>query len=93
MISSLLYLTTSRLDVMFSVYLCARFQYDPRDSHLSAVKRIFRYLVGTSNLNLMYKHSDSYKLTGYCVADYAGDKVERKNTSRRCHFIGRSLIS
>jgi len=60
---------------------------------LTVVKRIFRYLVGTPNLSLVYKHIDSYKLTGYCDADYATDRVERKSTSGGCHFIGRNLIS
>jgi len=46
MIGSLLYTTTSRLDIMYSVCLCARFQSDPRVSHLKVVKRILKYLVG-----------------------------------------------
>ncbi|KAI0519550.1 hypothetical protein KFK09_007000 [Dendrobium nobile] len=50
MIGSLLYLTASRPDIMFSVCLCARFQADPKESHLTAVKRILRYLLGTPNL-------------------------------------------
>ncbi|GJY03213.1 retrovirus-related pol polyprotein from transposon TNT 1-94 [Tanacetum coccineum] len=52
MIGSLLYLTTSRPDVLFSVYLCARFQEAPKTSHLEAVKRIFRYIKGTTHLGL-----------------------------------------
>jgi len=93
MIESLLYLTASRLDIMFSICLCARFQSDPKESHLIAVKRIFIYLVGTTNLSLMYKHTDNYRLTGYCNTDYARDRIERKSTSDGCHFIGRNLIS
>ncbi|GKB89643.1 retrovirus-related pol polyprotein from transposon TNT 1-94 [Tanacetum coccineum] len=54
MIGSLLYLTTSRPDIMFSVCLCARFQEDPKTSHLEAVKRIFRYIKGTIHLGLWY---------------------------------------
>ncbi|PNY05239.1 retrotransposon-related protein [Trifolium pratense] len=77
MIGSLLYLTASRPDILFSVCLCARFQSDPRESHLTAVKRIFRYLKGTTNLGLFYKKSNDYKLVGFCDADYAGDKIER----------------
>jgi len=93
MIGSLLYLTTSRPDIMFSVCLCARFQLDSKEYHLSAVKRIFRYLVGTNNLSLMYKHTESYRLTGYCDANYAGDRVERKSISGGCYFLERNLIS
>ena len=80
MIGSLLYLTASRPDILFSVCLCARFQSDPRESHLTAVKRIFRYLKGTTNLGLLYKKSSDYKLVGFCDADYAGDRIERKST-------------
>ena len=52
MIESLFYLTTSRSDIMFSIYMCVRYQSDPRESHLSVVKRIFRYLFGTFNVDL-----------------------------------------
>ena len=52
MIESILYLTASRLDIMFNVCLCARFQSCPRESHIIAVKRIFHYLIGTRNVVL-----------------------------------------
>ena len=52
MIGSLLYLTASRPDIMFSVCLCARFQANPKESHLTTVKRIFRYLYGTKDFSL-----------------------------------------
>jgi len=93
MIGSLLYLTTSRPDILFSVCLCARFQSDPRESHLTVVKRIFRYLKGTTNLGLLYKKSLDYQLVGFCDADYVGDKIERKSTSDNCQFLGENLIS
>jgi len=59
MIRSLLYLTTSRLDIMLSECLCARFQAGPREVHLSAIKRIFIYLKGTANLGLCYKRRET----------------------------------
>ncbi|KAK2389835.1 hypothetical protein QL285_063397 [Trifolium repens] len=93
MIGSLLYLTASRPDILFSVCLCARFQSDPRESHLTAVKRIFRYLKATCNIGLLYQKSNDYMLIGLCDADYAGDKIERKSTSGNCQFIGENLIS
>ena len=52
MIGSLLYLTTSRSDIQLSVGICANFQYNPKQSHLNTIKRILRYLVGTTNLSL-----------------------------------------
>jgi len=81
MIGSLLYLTASRPDILFSVCLCARFQSDRRESHLTAVKRIFRYLNGITYLGLLYRKSLDYKLVGFCDANYAGDMIERKSTS------------
>ncbi|KAK2352230.1 hypothetical protein QL285_096543 [Trifolium repens] len=93
MIGSLLYLTASRPDIVFSVGLCARFQSAPKESHLTAVKRIFRYLVGTPDTGLWYKKNSHFDLKAYCDADYAGDKIERKSTSEACQFLGEALIS
>ncbi|RVW25274.1 Retrovirus-related Pol polyprotein from transposon RE1 [Vitis vinifera] len=74
MIGSLLYLTASRLDIMYSVCLCARFQSCPKESHLSAVKRILRYLKGTMDIGLWYPKGDNFELIGYSDADFAGCK-------------------
>ena len=93
MIGSLLYLTASRPDILFSVCLCARFPLDPREPHLIAVKRIFRHLKGTTNLGLLYKKTSYFKLVGFCDADYVGDRIERKSTSGNCQFLGDNLIS
>jgi len=93
MIGSLVYVTASRPDILFSVCLCARFHSDPRESHLIAVKRIFRYLKGTTNLGLLYRKSLDYQLVGFCDADYAGDRIERKSTSANCQLLGENLIS
>ncbi|RDX80226.1 Copia protein, partial [Mucuna pruriens] len=93
MIASLLYLTANRLDIMFSVCLCSCFQSDPRESYLTAIKRIFRYLKGTTNLGLCYKKSDQDRLKDYNDVDFAGYRIGRKNTNGGCHFIGANLIS
>ncbi|RVX01386.1 Retrovirus-related Pol polyprotein from transposon RE1 [Vitis vinifera] len=93
MIGSLLYLTASRPDIMYSVCLCARFQSCPKESHLSAVKRILRYLKGTMNIGLWYLKGDNFELIGFSNADFAGCRVERKSTSGTCHFLGHSLVS
>ncbi|RDX97114.1 hypothetical protein CR513_20163, partial [Mucuna pruriens] len=86
-------LTTSGLDIIFSVCLCVRFQSNPRESHLIIVKCIFRYLKGIANIGLCYKKSDQYKLKGYNDVVFARDKIERKNISGGCHFIGANLVS
>ena len=93
MIGSLLYLTASRPDIMFSVCLCARYQAAPKESHLVAVKRIFRYLQGTKDLGLFYPRDSNLDLIGYSDADYAGCKTDRKSTSGTCQLLGHSLAS
>lgn len=80
-IGSLLYLTASRLDIQFSVYLCARFQANPKKSYLTVVKRILRYLAGTMVLVLWYPKNGTFELRGYCDANFAGSIVDRKSTS------------
>lgn len=93
MTGSLLYLTVSRPDILFSVYVCSRFQSNPRESHLIDVKKIFRYMKCTTNLGLIYKKSNEYKLVGCCHVDYAGDIVKRKSISGSCQFLGGNIIS
>ncbi|GKB99619.1 hypothetical protein Tco_0985756 [Tanacetum coccineum] len=93
MIGSLLYLTASRPDIMFSVCLCARFQEDPKTSHLEAVKRIFRYIKGTTHLRLWYLKGTDIETVVYADSDHAGDYVDRKSTSGICTFIGCCLTS
>ncbi|GJW51568.1 retrovirus-related pol polyprotein from transposon TNT 1-94 [Tanacetum coccineum] len=81
MIGSLLYLTASRPDIMFSVCLCARFQEAPKTSHLEAVKRIFRYIKGTTHLGLWYPKGTGIETVVYADSDHAEDYVDRKSTS------------
>ncbi|KAJ9547528.1 hypothetical protein OSB04_020071 [Centaurea solstitialis] len=93
MIGSLLYLTASRPDIMFSTCLCARFQADPKESHLNAVKRIFRYLKGTPDLGLWYPKDSGFDLIGYSDSDFAGSKLDRKSTTGSCQLLGGKLNS
>ncbi|GJW32910.1 retrovirus-related pol polyprotein from transposon TNT 1-94 [Tanacetum coccineum] len=93
MIGSLLYLTASRPDIMFSVCLCARFQEAPKTSHLEAVKRIFRYIKGTTHLGLWYPKGTGIETVVYVDSDHAGDYVDRKSTSGICTFVGCCLTS
>nr|XP_016489172.1 PREDICTED: uncharacterized mitochondrial protein AtMg00810-like [Nicotiana tabacum] len=80
-IGSLLYLTASRPDIMFSVCKCARYQSAPKESHLTAVKHTIRYLIGTIDYGLWYENLENFDLKGFSDADFAGDKLDRKNTS------------
>jgi hypothetical protein len=93
MVESLLYVTASRLNMMFSVCMCARFQALPRESHLKATKRILRYLKHTQNVGLWYPKGAKFDLISYSDSDYAGCKVERRSTSGTCQLLGRSLVS
>jgi hypothetical protein len=93
MIGSLLYLCASRTDIMLSVCMCARFQADPKEVHLRAVKRILRYLVYSPKFGLWYPRGSTFDLIGYSDADWAGCKINRKSTSRTCQCLGRSLVS
>ncbi|GJT23595.1 uncharacterized mitochondrial protein-like protein [Tanacetum coccineum] len=93
MIGSLMYLTASRLDIMFAVCACARFQVTPKTSHLLAVKRIFRYLKGKPTLGIWYSRDSPFELVAYTDSDYAGATQDGKSTTRGCQFLGNRLIS
>ncbi|KAI3735852.1 hypothetical protein L6452_15373 [Arctium lappa] len=93
MIGSLLYLTGSRPDIMFATCFCARYQKNPKESHLSAVKRILRYLKGTPNLGLWYPKDSKVELIAYTDANHVGNKLDRNNTSGACHYLGDKLVS
>ncbi|GJZ11644.1 retrovirus-related pol polyprotein from transposon TNT 1-94 [Tanacetum coccineum] len=80
MIGSLLYITASRTDIIFSVCLCARFQEDPKTSHLEVVKRIFRYIKGTAHLGLWYPKGTGIEIVVYAESDHTGDYVDRNST-------------
>nr|GEY03748.1 hypothetical protein [Tanacetum cinerariifolium] len=81
MIGSLMYVTSSRPDIMFATCMYARYQANPNENHVSAVKRIFRYLKGTINLGLWYPKDSGFDLTAYSDADHAGCHLDRKSTS------------
>jgi hypothetical protein len=84
MIGSLLYL---------SVCMCARFQANPKKSHLSVVKIILRYLKHTPSVSLCYPKGATFELIGHSVSDYTSCKIDRNSTSGGCHLLGRSLVS
>ncbi|GJT27785.1 retrovirus-related pol polyprotein from transposon TNT 1-94 [Tanacetum coccineum] len=96
MIGSLMYLTSSRPDLIYAVCLCARYQAKPTEKHLQEVKWIFRYLNGTINMGLWYSKDTGISLTAYADADHAGCQDTRRSTSGsaqakhidvRYHFI------
>ncbi|KAK6138544.1 hypothetical protein DH2020_027711 [Rehmannia glutinosa] len=93
LIGSLLYLTASRPDITFVVGVCARFQSAPKESHMTAAKRILRYLKGCQDVGLWYPKEGGFKLIGYSDSDYDGCRVDRKSTSGTCQMLGNRLVS
>ncbi|GJR30724.1 hypothetical protein Tco_1106956 [Tanacetum coccineum] len=87
MIGSLMYLTSSRLDIMFAVCACTRYQVNPKVSHLHAVKRIFRYLKGQPKLGLWYPKDSPFDLVAYTDSDYARASLDRKSTTGDTHSM------
>ncbi|KAI3494633.1 hypothetical protein L1887_40550 [Cichorium endivia] len=93
MIGSLMYLTASRPDIFFAVCQCARYQANPKPSHLDAVKRIFRYLKGRQKFGLWYPKNREFDLYAFSDSNYGGCEIDRKSTSAGCQFLGDRLIS
>ncbi|GJT02459.1 retrovirus-related pol polyprotein from transposon TNT 1-94 [Tanacetum coccineum] len=93
MIGAIMYLTSSRPDILHATCLCARYQAKPTKKHLKEVKRIFRYLWGTVNMGLWYTKDSGFELTGFSNADYAGCKDTFKSTFGRAQFLGEKLVS
>nr|GEW61496.1 hypothetical protein [Tanacetum cinerariifolium] len=93
MIGSLMYLTASRPDIMFAVCAYARHQVTPKECHMHAVKRTFRYLKGHPKLGLLYHKESPFDLVAYSDSDYGGATQDYKSTTRGCQFLGRRLIS
>ncbi|GJT45142.1 retrovirus-related pol polyprotein from transposon TNT 1-94 [Tanacetum coccineum] len=81
MIGSLMYLTTSRPDIMFAFCACTRFQVTHKVSHLHVVKWIFRYLKGQPKLGLWYPRDSPFDLEAFSDSDYAGASLDRKSTT------------
>ncbi|GKG37023.1 hypothetical protein Tco_0447196, partial [Tanacetum coccineum] len=72
---------------------CSRFHVTPKTSHLSAVKRIFRYLKGKPKLGFWYPRESSFDLESYSDSDFARANLDRKSTTGGCQFLGRRLIT
>nr|GEW76274.1 retrovirus-related Pol polyprotein from transposon TNT 1-94 [Tanacetum cinerariifolium] len=93
MIGALMYLTSSRPDIVHATCLCARYQAKLTEKHLKEAKRIFCYLRGTVNTGLWYSKDSGFELTGFSDADYAGCKDTFKSTSGGAQFLGEKLVS
>ncbi|XP_050916010.1 secreted RxLR effector protein 161-like [Lathyrus oleraceus] len=93
MIGSLLYHTTSRHDITFSVGVCARYQVKPKVGQLTQVKRIMKYINGTCDYGILYSHDNYSIIAWYYDVDWDGSVDDRKRTYGGCFFLGNNLIS
>nr|GEV39103.1 hypothetical protein [Tanacetum cinerariifolium] len=93
MIGALMYLTSSRPNIVHATCLCAQYQAKPTKKHLKEVKRVFRYLRGTVNMGLWYTKDSGFELTRFLDADYTGCKDTFKSTSGGAHFLGEKLLT
>nr|GEX04313.1 copia protein [Tanacetum cinerariifolium] len=93
MIGTLMYLTSSRPNIVHATCLCARYQAKPTEKHLKEVKRILRYLRGTVNTGLWYSKNSVFELTGFSDVDYTGCKDTFKSTSGGAQFLGENLVN
>ncbi|GJZ76889.1 retrovirus-related pol polyprotein from transposon TNT 1-94 [Tanacetum coccineum] len=93
MIGGLMYLTTSRPDIAFATFVCARYQARHTVKHLKEVKRIFWYLRQSYNIGLWYPKDSEFKLIAYSDADHAGCKYDCKSTPGGLQFLGGNLVS
>ncbi|GKB69939.1 hypothetical protein Tco_0931351 [Tanacetum coccineum] len=92
MIGCLMYLTTSRPDLVFAECMCARYQSKPTKKHLEAVKQVFWYIQGTIHIGLWYSKDTAMALTAYADADHAGCQDTRRSTSGSAQFLGDKLV-
>ncbi|KAF7154611.1 hypothetical protein RHSIM_Rhsim01G0080600 [Rhododendron simsii] len=90
---SLMYLTATRPDIMYSVSLIIRYMENPTELHLLVAKRIFRYLQGTWKFGLFYKNGERSDLRGFTDSDYAGDQDDRRSTSGYVFMLGSGAVS
>ena len=93
MIRSILYITTSRPDIMQVVGMVGHYQSSPKQSHLAVVKRIFKYLKGIMTCGLWYPRNQNFQLTTYLDVDWENCLDERKSTSGGSFFLDDSLVA
>ena len=81
------------MDLCNSVGVCAKYQANPKESHILVVKKIIKYVSGTTELGLSYTHGTMMNLVGYCDVDWTGNNEDRKSTTGGCFSLGNNLVS
>ncbi|XP_014515540.1 uncharacterized protein LOC106773355 [Vigna radiata var. radiata] len=93
LIGCLMYLTSTRLDILFPVSLLSRFMYCASELHLKAAKRVVRYIKGTVNYGVKYYKVQNFKLFGFSDSDWVGSLDGMKSTSGYCFSMGPGVFS
>ncbi|WZZ34789.1 hypothetical protein YC2023_018190 [Brassica napus] len=93
MVGKLIYLTITRPDICFAVNQVSQHMEAPMVHHWKMVDRILRYLSGTPGQGVWMGCNGSTEVVGYCDADWAGDRVDRRSTTGYCTFIGGNLVT
>ncbi|EOY15694.1 DNA/RNA polymerases superfamily protein [Theobroma cacao] len=92
-IGSLLYLTASRPNIMFSASLLSRFMQSPSQTHFAAAKRVLRYIKGIIDLGLKFEKKKNSIIMGYCDTDWAGSLDDSKGTFGYCFSLGSAVFN
>jgi hypothetical protein len=93
MLGSLLYLTANRSVIAFSMGVCAHYQANPTESHLTAVKRIIRYVNDTLLYGIWYSRETNLVVARYSDANWAENSDDRKSTLGGCFYMGNNLVA
>lgn len=93
MVGSMMYLTATRPDIMFAVSLISRYMSRPIELHLSAAKRVLRYLQGTTGFGIFYAKGGNKELIGFTDSDYAGCLEDRKSTSGYTFILSSGAVA
>ena len=93
MISSLLNPTGSCIDICHSISVCARYQSNPKESHITILKRIIRYVSGTLDYGICYSKDSNVSLAGFSDTDWAGNADDKKSTSGCYFYSGNNQVS
>ncbi|XP_019086329.1 PREDICTED: uncharacterized protein LOC109126889 [Camelina sativa] len=93
LVGKLIYLTITRPDICFAVNQVSQHMQIPTVHHWNMVNQILKYLKGSPGQGIWMGRNKNTELVGYCDADYAGDREDRRSTTGYCIFLGGNLVT